>query len=116
MSFDIGSVGHTSATPPSQTARSTTPAHAPAAQTKDTVTVDAIPATPPPEVHDAIGVANQAYENLKADGSELRFKVDERTGKLQVEVHDTHGNLLFTVPPSTVLNVASGQPLSAPGN
>jgi hypothetical protein len=62
-------------------------------------------------VHDAMGVANQAYHNLQASGTELRFKVNEATGKLQVEVHDTHGNLLFTVPASTALEVASGQPL-----
>jgi uncharacterized protein YlxW (UPF0749 family) len=80
----------------------------------DTVTVDTIPASPPPEVEDAIGVANQAYHNLQAQGSELRFKVNESTGKLTVEVHDTKGNLLFTVPASTVLDVASGQPLSSP--
>jgi hypothetical protein len=114
MSFDIGSVGRTPATAPSQTARSSAPAPAQAAHATDPVTIDMIPASPPAEVHDAIGVANQAYHDLKADGSELRFKVDEKTGKLQIEVHDVHGNLLFTVPPSTVLDVASGQPLSRP--
>jgi hypothetical protein len=116
MSYDIGSVGRTPAPAPSQTARSSAPAPAQAAHAADTVTVDTIPATPPPEVQDAIGVANQAYHNLKAEGSELRFKINEKTGKLTVEVHDTHGNLLFTVPASTALDVASGQPLSRPGD
>jgi hypothetical protein len=116
MSFDIGSVGRTPATTPSQTVRSSAPAPAQVAHAADTVTVDMIPATPPPEVEDAIGVANQAYHNLKAAGSELRFKVNEATGKLTVEVHDVHGNLMFTVPASTVLDIASGQPLSSPGN
>ena len=41
----------------------------------------------------------------------MRFKVNEATGKLSVEVHDVHGNLLFTVPASTALDVASGGPL-----
>jgi hypothetical protein len=116
MSFDIGSVGRTPATSPAQTARSSAPAPVQSAQAADTVTVDTIPASPPPEVHAAIGVANQAYHDLKASGSELRFKVNEATGKLTVEVHDTHGNLLFTVPASTVLDVASGQPLPANPN
>jgi len=58
-----------------------------------------------------MGVANQAYHNLQASGSELRFKVNEATGKVSVEVHDVHGNLLFTVPASTALDVASGEPL-----
>lgn len=115
MSFDIGSVGRTPASAPSQTARSSAPAPAHAPES-DTVTVDTIPASPPPEVQDAIGVANQAYHNLQAQGSELRFKVNEATGKLTVEVHDVHGNLMFTVPASTALDVASGQPLSSPSN
>ena len=108
MSFDIGSVGGTpaAATP----AKSQRPAAVPSPSvgSTDTVTVDTIPASPPDEVHDAIGLANQAYHNLQASGSELRFKVNEATGKLSVEVHDVHGNLLFTVPASTVLDVASG--------
>lgn len=114
MSYDIGSVGRTPAPVPSQKARSSAPAPAQAAHETDTVTVDTIPASPPPEVQDAMGVANQAYHNLQAQGSELRFKVNESTGKLSVEVHDTKGNLLFTVPGSTALDVASGQPLSSP--
>lgn len=116
MSFDIGSVGRTPAPAPSQSARSSAPAPAQAEQAADTVTVDTIPASPPAEVQDAIGVANQAYHNLQAEGTELRFKVNESTGKLTVEVHDVHGNLMFTVPASTALDVASGQPLSRPGN
>ena len=115
MSFDIGSVGRTPATTPSQTARPSAPPPAQAAHAPDPVSVDTIPASPPEEVHAAIGVANQAYQNLKASGSELRFKINEATGKLSVEVHDVHGNLMFTVPSSTVLDVASGQPLSRPG-
>jgi hypothetical protein len=46
----------------------------------------------------------------------MRFKVNESTGKLSVEVHDTHGNLLFTVPSSTVLDVASGGSLPSPSD
>ena len=116
MSFDIGSVGRTPAPTPSQPARSSAPASTQAAHETDTVTVDTVPASPPDEVHDAIGVANQAYHNLQAAGSELRFKINEATGKLTVEVHDTKGNLMFEVPASTALDVASGQPLSSPGD
>jgi hypothetical protein len=74
----------------------------------DPVTVDAIPASPPPEVEHAMGVADQAYHNLKANGSAVTFKVDEATGKLQIEVHDTRGNVLFTLPPHKLLDVAEG--------
>ena len=111
MSFDIGSVGRTPAAAPAANRSRPTAAPSPAVHDADTVTVDTIPASPPDEVHDAIGVANQAYQNLKASGSELRFKVNEETGKLSVEVHDVHGNLMFTVPASTVLDVASGASL-----
>jgi hypothetical protein len=116
MSFDIGSVGRTPAAgAPARASMPSTTATASSAQVGDTVTVDTIPASPPPEVQDAMGVAAQAYDNLKASGSEMRFKVNEATGKLSVEVHDVHGNLLFTVPASTVLDVASGGSLPAPG-
>ena len=116
MSFDIGSVGRTPTTAPAQTARSSAPAPTQSSQAAATVTIDTIPASPPAEVQDAIGVANQAYHDLKSEGSELRFKINEATGKLSVEVHDVHGNLMFTVPASTVLDVASGQPLTRPSN
>jgi hypothetical protein len=111
MSFDIGSVGRTPATAPTQATRSSAAAPVSSVHEAETVTVDTIPASPPPEVHEAIGVANQAYHNLQAAGSELRFKINEATGKLSVEVHDVHGNLLFTVPASTALDVAEGKPL-----
>lgn len=77
----------------------------------NTAAADSIPAGPPDEVHDAIGIANQAYHALRATGSELRFKINEATGKLTVEVHDVHGSVMFTVPASAVLVVASGGPL-----
>jgi hypothetical protein len=109
MSFDIGSVGMTPAPgAPARASKSSNVAAASSTSDSDTVTVDTIPASPPAEVQDAMGVANQAYHNLQATGTELRFKVNEATGKLSVEVHDVHGNLLFTVPASTALDVASG--------
>ena len=108
MSFDIGSVGRTPAAAPAAKSQRPVAAPTPATHDTDTVNVDTIPASPPDEVYAAMGVANQAYHNLKASGSEMRFKVNEATGKLSVEVHDVHGNLLFTVPASTALDVASG--------
>ncbi len=108
MSFDIGSVGGTPAAARAASSPRPYAAPSPAAQSADSVTVDTIPASPPDEVRDAIGVANQAYHALKASGSEMRFKVNEATGKVTVEVHDAHGNLMFTVPGSTALDVASG--------
>jgi hypothetical protein len=108
MSFDIAPVGRTPSTAPVATdkTQSTAPTHA--AQASDSVTVDTIPSSPPPEVHEAMGVAAQAYDDLHAQGRQMRFKVNEGTGKLVVEVHDLHGKLLFQVPASKALDVASG--------
>jgi hypothetical protein len=108
MSFEIGSVGGTPAAAAAGRSQRPTVVPSPSVEPTDTVTVDTIPASPPDEVYDAMGVANQAYHNLQASGSEMRFKVNEATGKLSVEVHDVHGNLLFTVPASAALDVASG--------
>jgi hypothetical protein len=108
MSFDITSVARTAAAVPAPVSQAASAGPAARAKTSNPVSVDTIPASPPPEVQEAMGVADQAYHNLKANGSELTFKIDEATGKLQIEVHDTHGNLLFTLPPSKVLDVAEG--------
>jgi len=112
MSFDIAPVGGTPSSAPLNAPKATAPA-APAqpAPAADSVTVDAIPASPPPEVHEAMAVANDVYENLKASGRGMHFRIDEATGRLIVEVHDLHGNLLFSVPPSKALAIAGGESL-----
>ena len=82
-----------------------------AASAQEAVTVDTIPFSPPPEVHDAIGVAAQFYEKLHASGHELGFAIDPTTSKVVIEVKDTQGNLLWTAPPSKALEIAAGAPL-----
>ena len=106
MSFDIAPIGRTPGTAPAATEKTHNAAPSYAAQ--DSVTVDTIPSSPPPEVHEAMGVAAQAYDKLEAEGRQMRFKVNEGTGKLVVEIHDLHGQLLFQVPSSKALEVASG--------
>jgi uncharacterized FlaG/YvyC family protein len=108
MSFDISSVGRTPGTASVAAKKVASTASIKAVPGPEPVTVDTIPSSPPPEVHEAMGVAAQAYDKLQAAGQEMRFKVDEPTGKLVVEVHDLHGNLLFQVPASKALDVASG--------
>jgi uncharacterized FlaG/YvyC family protein len=108
MSFDITSVARTAAAVPPPAGQAAKVAATASAHESDPVTVDTIPASPPPEVHQAMDVADQAYKNLKANGSAVTFKIDEATGKLQIEVHDTHGNVLFTLPPHKLLDVAEG--------
>jgi uncharacterized FlaG/YvyC family protein len=108
MSFDIAPVGRTPGTAPAATDKTQNTALNNAVQASDSVTVDTIPFSPPPEVHEAIGVAARAFDKLQAEGRQMRFKVNEGTGKVVVEIHDLHGNLLCQVPPSKALDLAGG--------
>jgi uncharacterized FlaG/YvyC family protein len=110
MSFDIPSVGGSAPIPPTDRTRAPgqVPTSAETDATEEPVSLDTIPAAPPPEVHDAIAVAAQAHQRLAESGRELRFDVDETTGKLSVTVHDENGNVLSTIPPSKALDVAAG--------
>jgi hypothetical protein len=112
MSFNISSVGPAEAKPvPSSgasRAQRPAPAAPPSVSEDDSVMVDTIPSSPPPEVHAAMAVAADAYDKLKATGRALSFQIDEGTGKLHIEVHDPNGQVLFTLPPSKALEIASG--------
>jgi flagellar protein FlaG len=68
----------------------------------------ALPSSPPDEVLEAIDLAAEAYERLAASGCQLHFKLDPPTGKVTVEVHDMAGRVLFTIPGSKALDIASG--------
>ncbi len=70
---------------------------------------DAIPATPPGELLDAIGAAAAAYERLEASGRQVRFTC--APGGLTIQVLDTEGELLGTVSPRDLLELAAGAPL-----
>lgn len=71
---------------------------------------EAIPGSPPPEVFAAMLTAAQAAERLTASGRALRFSTGVATG-LSVQLTDLDGTVLGTVAPSTVLSIASGEPL-----
>ncbi|HET8977306.1 MAG TPA: flagellar protein FlaG [Solirubrobacteraceae bacterium] len=72
---------------------------------------DDIPASPPPEVLDAMGTAADAYERMKTAGRRLHFATDPATGRLTVQVLDPEGNVVTTLPPSKVLDIAAGEAL-----
>ncbi len=111
MNFDITSIIGTqrAAAPtrstPAAGARTTTSG---ATFAEHLAAVDTIPATPPDEVLDAIGVAADAYEQLAASGRQLHFGIDQGSGKLVVQLHDQHGNVLSSVSPGQALEVAAG--------
>ena len=75
---------------------------------RDRVSVASIPDEPPREVLDMIGVAARVLQELRMRGRELRFEHDPDTGRLRIEVRDLEGNVLRTIPPSRVLDVATG--------
>jgi len=86
-----------------------------AAAAEDTVTLSRgeIPASPPPEVLEAMDAAGRVARELHETGRELRFVPphEGEHGRVRVEVRDLDGNVLREIPPSELLDVASGAPL-----
>jgi hypothetical protein len=103
-----------SSTPPTAAAGATPRAARPvaAAPAADAVTVDTMPASPPPEVLDAIGVAAKAADTLEQSGRRLQFTVDAPTGRVAVQMTDHSGTVLGTLTGAQALDVASGTPLT----
>jgi hypothetical protein len=67
-----------------------------------------VPSSPPREVDAAIELAAAAYERLCAEGHELRFEIDDRTGRLIVRLHDRDGQAPVTLSAREVLEIAAG--------
>jgi flagellar protein FlaG len=111
MNFDIATVGAAGSSKPVTASGPSNKSERATSTSKtedDSVTVDTFPSSPPAEVHDAMGVAAAAYEKLQSQDRELSFQVDDRTGRVKIAVHDLRGEVLFTVPPSKALDIASG--------
>jgi hypothetical protein len=111
MSFFTTPISSAAATAPLSSASRAERPSAPAPD-GDSVTVDTLPASPPPEVLDAIGVAAQAADRLAQSGRALQFTVDPPTGKVAVQVTDHSGNVLGALTGAQALAVASGVPLT----
>jgi hypothetical protein len=75
------------------------------------VSLQTLPSSPPPEVLDQMASAAQRYDELTAQGRELRFARDEQSGRTRIEVRDRGGHLVKTLSPSQALDVAAGGPL-----
>jgi FlaG protein len=93
---------HAASRPPTPPA---TPPDRPAAPAQVSA---AIPDSPPPEVLEAMGAAAHAYDRLKTAGRRLHFETDNVTGRVIVQLLDPDGNVVTTLPPSKVLDLASG--------
>jgi hypothetical protein len=72
--------------------------------------VDALPATPPPDLRAEIERADARYEELHRENRELHFTSDPSSGRVVIEVRDLDGNVLRTVPPSKALEIVAGAP------
>lgn len=71
------------------------------------VSTGAIPGSPPPEVLDAIGAAADRYDELRAQGRELRFEAGG--GGVQISLLDGDRDVLRTLSGSEALDVATGR-------
>ena len=114
MGLDVAGIEPTSFTPASQGAARTPRTAAPAG-VEDTFTVSHgdVPASPPPEVLEAMDAAGRVARELHETGRELRFTPppEGEHGRVRVEVCDLDGNVLRAIPPSELLDVAAGAPL-----
>ena len=112
MSFDLSAI-HASRGFPALPARQA-PAAAPAgsfagelghATRRDRV--DAIPASPPPELRAEMLAAQRAMADMHARGRELHFEITD--GRLRIEMRDLEGHVLREIPPNEALAIASGK-------
>lgn len=104
MSLDVTPIGPVDPGVPAAASRRRVPVPADSAAISSE-----IPASPPPEVLDAIDAAARRYDELLAQGRELRFRTGDEG--LTIEVHDGDGELLRTLKASEALDVATGASL-----
>jgi hypothetical protein len=114
MSFDLSALDPLRAArvePPRPGARAAAPSGGgfadALAKKQSAAGVDAIPASPPPEVVDEMLAAQRAIADMHARGRELHFNMD--SGRLRIEVRDLAGNVIKQIPPSRALEIAGGR-------
>jgi hypothetical protein len=73
----------------------------------DARNISSVPATPPPEVLDAVGAAARAYDRLTADGVQVRFHIDDETGAVAAHVVDMRGTVLRSLTSGQVIELAT---------
>ena len=80
------------------------------AQPVAAVTVDTLPASPPPQVLEEMADAAKVFDTLRAQARELHFETTG-DGRVTVTVRDLDGNVIRTIPPAKALDVAAGGPI-----
>ena len=74
------------------------------------VTVETIPASPPPDLLEEMQEAARVADKLRSMQRELHFE-PQPNGRVIVQVRDLDGNVIRTIPPSQALDIAAGAPL-----
>jgi hypothetical protein len=67
-----------------------------------------IPATPPPEVLEALDNAARVLEELASRRLSLHFEYDDAINQVRVQVTNEDGKVVREIPPSTLLDIAAG--------
>jgi len=108
MNFELPPVGQPQ---PTSAASRTSRATPPVAGLGPAVEVDlSIPSSPPPDLRAEMAAAAQRADELREQGRELHFEIDDR-GRVIIEVRDLEGNVIRSIPPSRMLDVVAGAPL-----
>jgi hypothetical protein len=111
MNFEVPPVGKIQETNAPARAKAAAPAK-PVEQLAAPVEVNVdIPATPPEELREEMAAAAARVDQLRAQGREIHFERDLETGRITIEVRDLNGNVIRTIPASTMLDVIGGAPL-----
>jgi hypothetical protein len=109
MNFELPPVGQPQ--PTSATGRTPRVPPAAGADVGAAVEVDvSIPSSPPPDLRAEMAAAAQRADELREQGRELHFEVDDR-GRVLIEVRDLEGRVIRSIPPSRMLDVVAGAPL-----
>ena len=107
-------VGHLNFTPPPAAPRRA--AVDPAASQfsmprEDKAVIGGIPAAPPVDALREVDRAAARADELWHDKRELHFEMDDKSGRVIVQVRDLDGRVIRTIPPSEALDILSGRPL-----
>jgi hypothetical protein len=65
------------------------------------------PEWPPQRVWREVDDAAQVWDDLREQGCQVHFELDEESGRLAIEMRDLEGNVLETLSPSDALAIAA---------
>jgi hypothetical protein len=106
MGLDIASIGSTNFNAGPERGPRVSRAAAAGDADRAVISSGAVPASPPAEVLEAMDAAARVARELHEQGRELCFACGE--DGLRIELRDLDGNVLRTIPPSELLDIATG--------